>query len=399
MAFFGISVYPDLRPMEEIKGYLHLAASCGAKKVFSSMFSMEGTNEAILNCFADFIATAHGEGLTVSLDVNHQFLTQLGAAPSELKLFAELGCDELRMDVPYGNDDDLKLIANPYGIQISFNASFGVQDHIQDLLDKGADRSRMVMCHNFYPQRYTGMKWENFQKTNAVIRRMGLRIGAFATSHTPGTHGVWDAKDGMCTVERMRDLPIDLQARMLLACGTEELIIGNAYASKEEMLALQEVLTPIQVDENAPIFRLMKNFGNQEHMEIPPYQILRLQPSEALCETEREILFDYFPHQDVGDSSEWIWRSRMPRYLYKDRAIPPRTHPGKTFSVGDVVMVNDNYKHYAGELQIVLLPIVNDATRNYVGHISPEELQLLPLLRAHEAIVFRGEPNVEMPPH
>ena len=49
MSELGISVYPDLRPMDEIREYMKLAASHGCTRVFSSMFSVEGTNEEIIS--------------------------------------------------------------------------------------------------------------------------------------------------------------------------------------------------------------------------------------------------------------------------------------------------------------------------------------------------------------
>lgn len=36
----GISVYPDLRPLEEIEAYFELASRYSVSKVFSSMFSV-----------------------------------------------------------------------------------------------------------------------------------------------------------------------------------------------------------------------------------------------------------------------------------------------------------------------------------------------------------------------
>jgi len=38
----GVSVYPDLSPLEDIRSYLEQASSCGFTRVFSSMFSYAG---------------------------------------------------------------------------------------------------------------------------------------------------------------------------------------------------------------------------------------------------------------------------------------------------------------------------------------------------------------------
>lgn len=75
MPTMGISVYPDLSPFEEIKEYLALAGKYGAKRVFSSMFSVEGTKEEIFDYFRKLIEEAHKYGMEVSLDVNTRFWT------------------------------------------------------------------------------------------------------------------------------------------------------------------------------------------------------------------------------------------------------------------------------------------------------------------------------------
>lgn len=66
--------------------------------------------------------------------------------------------------------------------------------------------------------------------------------------------------------------------------------------------------------------------------------------------------------------------------LDPDLVIEPRKYDRKYFEVGSIVMVNDNYKHYSGEVQIVKEPMENDGERNYIGKISEEEKIMLELL-------------------
>ncbi len=394
MTVIGVSVYPDIRPLEEIKEYLRLASKYGVTKVFSSMFSVEGTNEEILDYFRDLIECAHENGMAVSLDVNHSFIRQLGASAQDLKLFHEIGCDILRMDIPYGDDNDLDLCNNPYRIGIEFNASFGAMDHMKDLVNKGVDPKNVTMCHNFYPQRYTGMKWQKFLNINRSIREAGdFRIAAFIASHNQNTHGVWDAKDGLPTVERMRDMSVDLAARVMKACDVDEVLIGNAYASEAEFRALQEVMAPVAVDDNSPAVRLMKMFAGGAEYRMPKTNAVRVKTSPDLSAIEKTVLFDYYPHVDIGDSSEWIWRSRMPRFIYKNETFVPRAFEGEYFQPGDVVMVNDNYKHYASEVQVVLKPVINDGTRNYIGHIADDEMTILELTKDGDGLIFKEDPR------
>ena len=92
----------------------------------------------------------------------------------------------------------------------------------------------------------------------------------------------------------------------------------------------------------------------------------------------------------MGDSSEWIWRTRISRFKYSQpgEVIEPRKVEGETFQVGDVVIVNDNYKHYAGEIQIVKIPIVNDGTRNRIGRLDGEEYQMMDLVYDGDLVEF-----------
>lgn len=39
---------------------------------------------------------------------------------------------------------------------------------------------------------------------------------SFISSNNENTHGVWNAKDELVTVECLSDLPIDIQARILI---------------------------------------------------------------------------------------------------------------------------------------------------------------------------------------
>lgn len=390
MSGFGVTVYPDLRPMDEIDQYLKRAASYGCTKVFTSMFSMKGDGEALRRCFAPFIAETHRYGMQVSLDINPECIARMGASAENLEPFHAIGADILRLDISCGLENDLKLLANPYGICFEFNASLpGCDAYLQKLLDRGADPGRIRMCFNFYPQRYTAMKWQKFLEAARALKALGVPVCAFISSHAPHTHGVWAAVDGLPTVEFMRDYPLDLQARLLLATDLVDTVaIGNAYAAEEELAALCPCLQTVEDDPNSKLNQILKAMGAGGKHSAAPQRRLRLTLEPDLAPIEREILFDFFPHTDVGDSSEWIWRSRMPRFVYRDAPIPQRPCAKPMFEVGDVVMVNDTYHHYAGEVQIVLRPIRNDGQRNLLGHLNEQEQAMLPLIREGDTVIF-----------
>ena len=252
----------------------------------------------------------------------------------------------------YGKEKDLVLCNNPYGIQIQLNASFKAGEEAAFLKENGIGPDQLMFGHNFYPQRYTALKWKNFLDTNKALEQYGYPIEAFVSSTAPDTHGVWDAKDGLPTVEKLRDLPIDLQARILFGTGNvENLLIGNAYATEEEFKALKGVLDEPRKMEDSPMYELYKKMGFPMK-EMEEEKVLKVILEKDISENERWMLMEFYPLSDMGDSSEWIWRSRNGRFMNKNRPIEARKYEGEYFPVGSVLIVNDNYKHYAGEIQI-----------------------------------------------
>ena len=117
----GFSVYPDLMPLEKIESYFELASRYGVSKVFSSMFSVEGTKEEVLDYFKKLIVAAHKNKLKVSLDVNPMCFEKMGAKPDDLSVFKSIDVDFLRMDLSNGPENDAKLVRNPNGITILSN--------------------------------------------------------------------------------------------------------------------------------------------------------------------------------------------------------------------------------------------------------------------------------------
>lgn len=390
MSVLGVSVYPDIRPLDEIADYLHLAAKHGFTRVFTSMFSVEGTPEEVLAYFRDLDAVAHECGMEISLDINPECMERLGATPSDLSVFEGIKADILRMDGAYEEDDNVVMLNNPYGMKIEYNASALTPETIEALVARGVDKDRILACHNFYPQRYTGFRWDKYRAVNERLNKLGIRVGAFVASQAPNTHGVWDATCGLPTVERTRDYPADLAARVVAAGGATDVFFGNAYATEDELAAVAEALGPVEPHYTKPeVEQMFVNSVFVDAQQVMRHQRkVRVEPLYDITPVEREILFDFFPHLDMGDSSEWIWRTRMPRMFYQDQTIAPRRYPLDHFQVGDVVIVNDNYKHYAGEVQVVLEPIVNDGTRNLVARIDHEEMTMFDVIADNDLVVF-----------
>ncbi len=369
----GISVYPDKTPREEVYAYLEKAAKLGFSRIFTCFLSIpDDERESYLVEFKDFMDKAHELGFEVAADTNPGVFDLIGATPDNLKPFADLGLDIIRMDGNFGTQGDIQLTRNPYNIKIEFNASMDMG--LELLINKGGNRNQMITCHNFFPERYTGLDFDLFMEFNRYWKDLNLHTAAFVSSNNENTIGPWNVFCGLPTVEFMRTYPIEVQARYLLATGdVDDIIIGNYPATDDELEALSKI-----------------NFQALE---------LRVDEVEGLTDNEKMIMYEYAPHWDRYDHSSYMLRSSMSRVWFKDQvsvqdgsvgtqaskkiesnSIPYRD-PGKdVFTRGDILVVNDNLAHYRGELEIVLTEIPNDGERNLVGTIKPEDMGLIDLI-------------------
>ena len=351
----GISLYPEHSTKEKDWAYMELAAKYGFSRIFTCLLSVTETREEIIERFTEFVSKAHEFGYEVSVDTNGEVFKLLGAKADDISVFANMGVDIIRLDVDLGLYGNVMVTQNPYNILIEFNGSGDTE--IERLIRHGANPHNMIICHNFYPQRYTGLGWETFCKFNANWQKTGLRTAAFVSSHNTDTFGPWPVKAGLPTVEMHRDLPIDVQARHLLATGViDDILIGNCFATEEELKALSEV-----------------------NLNMPTFNI---DLEEGVTEEELDVIYN-FRHAGRGDAPDYILRSSWPRFKYRKptESIPYRESV-EVFKRGDVVIVNDNCKHYCGELQIVLKDMPNDGERNLAGRIPAHELCILDLVPA-----------------
>lgn len=360
---FGISVYPEHSTRENDLAYIQLAAGYGFTRIFTCLLSVQEPAEVILDKFGSWIRKADELGYTVGVDTNPEVFAYLNARPDDLKIFADMGVKIIRLDGHFSDREDLAITHNPYGIAIEFNASSSLS--LDLMLERGANIHNMVTCHNFYPQKYTGLGWDRFMKFTDKYKGLGLKVGAFVSSNNPDTFGPWPVYEGLPTCEMHRGLPTELQARHLLATGKiDDVLIGNAFAAEEELRAVSQIDTS----------RIT----------------LRIEPDHEILPAEEEILYSY-PHFDRADTSDVMIRSSIGRKDFKNTPIPVRKPEKNLLQPGDIVVVNDNLSHYRGELQILKREVPLQPYWNYVGMIRDEERMLLDLLEPEHLFGFIKE--------
>ncbi|AZP04419.1 DUF871 domain-containing protein [Jeotgalibaca ciconiae] len=343
----GISIYPDQSDPEEDKKYLKKAASLGFQRLFISMLEVSEGKEAVKKKFQQIIQYSSDLGFEVILDVAPNIFSDLEVSYDDLSFFHELGAHGIRLDVGFDGFKESLLTYNEYGLTIELNMSNNVA-YLDNILSYQANRSALYGCHNFYPQVGTALPYDFFMECSKRFKQQGLRTAAFVTSGT-GHQGPWDVNDGLPTLEMHRRLPIVTQVKHLFATNLiDTVIIGNAYASEEELEAV------------AAINRIQVEFDFEYMEEATPLE-------KAILEEEQ--------HYRRGDITDEMIRSTQVRVKYADQSNPPREHEGE-FQRGDIVLGNEQFGKYQNELQIVLKPH-KDLRKNLVGRIKEQELMLL----------------------
>ena len=377
MIQLGVSLYPEQETPEEIENYLTLAQKYGFTKVFTSLFSVEGTREEIIRYFKNLCDAAHNHGMEVYGDCNARFFMEIGASPEDLSVFKEIGIDVLRLDLMFNDDRDVAIVNNDQGLGVQLNAS--LVKSVKRILDLGGDSKRIIGSYNFYPLRNTGADSESVYQANQFFHENGMKTQIFISSNVKGSHGPWPVSDGLPTIEENRDMPIGLQIRHMEALKCDEVIIGNAFASEEELQEAAETLKQIYVyGEDRPFyFPGLRN-------EIPIGDIERvplcIDLAEDITDIEKELLFEFTKH-NTSEYTHLIIRSRWGRFDYRPIPIPVRKCDKSYFEAGDVVIINGSVPRYKAEVHIVRKRIRNDGTQNYAGRIVPEEMFLLDYLK------------------
>lgn len=362
MGRLGVSIYPEHSTPEKDKAYLKLASSYGFKRVFTCLLSVKKPADVIKKEFYEVITYANDLGMEVIVDVAPGVFKDLGIHYDDLSFFKDIGASGFRLDEGFNGSVEADMTFNKENLKVEINASSD-SPYIDLVMFNQPNRENLIACHNFYPQKYSGLGFELFKKASQKLRSYHIPIAAFVSSNACNTYGPWPVSEGLCTLEMHRGLPIDAQARHLFATGlVDDIIIANAYASEEELKALSEI-----------------DRGRLT---------LGLQLEEDISDVEMEIIFD-FKHHVRADMSEYMARSTMCRIAYADADIPP--HHTYDLKRGDIVILNNGYGHYKGELHIVLKDMPNEGTKNVVGHIPEYELCMLEYVKPNVKFRFKKE--------
>ncbi len=356
MGKLGISIYFN-QNLEDNINYINTAGSLGYKRIFTCLISQQ--DDSFIQDIKEISKVAKKYNMEIIADVTPYIFEKLNASYQNLKPFKDLGIDGIRLDEGFGGQKEAFMTINDFELKIELNACDNTH-YINTILDYQANKNNLYSCFNFYPQKTTGISYKYFKECATKYKSLGINTAAFVTSLEKNAKGPWPLNDNLPTLESHRYLPIDFQARHFYASNlVNDIIISNAFASKEELESL------IKLNEGMVQFKPILN--------------------NDLLDIEKEIIFNHH-HFVRGDMSEFSIRSTFPRITYKDISVPPKNT--NELYKGDIVILNDLFGRYKGELHIILQDQENDGNKNVVGKLHDYEHTLLEFLVSWKVFSF-----------
>jgi len=344
----GISIYPSQSSYEEMRDYLDTARRIGYTRIFTSLLEVTGDTDEVVAKFKNIIEHGNSLGMATTIDINPKLFKQLGITYDDLSFFNDLGVAAIRLDEGFTGYEEAKMTYNPYNIKIETNISRG-QHYIDMVWDFAPNPLNLVGSHNFYPQVRTGLEQGYFIETTNRYKQYNIETSAFIDGET-GKLGPWPLADKMVSLEEQRTMSATSQVQLLKQLNViDNLYISSSLLDESELIAIRDAY-------------------------YTPYPILEVELAANITELEKKIVAEEI-HLYRGDFSGYMIRSSQPRVKYADQSVPAQNLVD--IEIGDIVIGNDSFGQYKGELQVALRPWKNDGHYNVVGHVAASNLPVL----------------------
>lgn len=351
-------MYPQHSTVEEMKNYIQLAHENGFDRIFTCLMSLSDASEK--QKLQEITHFAKNLGFDISADIAPPVFEEMGITYRDIGLLKkEFNLAALRLDMGFSGQEEAFMSLDPCDLKVELNISNGTK-YVENILSYKANPANIIGCHNFYPKKYTALSRAHFLATSKTFKDNHIRTAAMISSNN-GQFGPWEVTEhGLPTLEEHRGLPITVQAKDLWHTGLiDDLIIGNMFASEEELIALGKL--------------------NREVLE------LAVEVTEQSSAIEKTIIFDE-AHFNRGDVSAYMMRSTQSRVKYKAEKFP--AHDVTDLVLGDITIDNDGDVRYKGELNVVLQAMPNAGTTNIVARVKEEERFLLAQIEPWETFKF-----------
>ncbi|MFV0255088.1 MAG: MupG family TIM beta-alpha barrel fold protein [Erysipelotrichaceae bacterium] len=340
---FGISVY--LKDLD--LDYIKKAAQAGAQYVFTSLHIPEEDYSDLANQLPKLIKVIKENNMSLVPDVSPRTFEKLELADGNFEALAKMGFETIRIDYGYDDFNTLQKITGLF--QVMLNGSVVKPEYLLEAKEKGIDIAKIILSHNFYPKKGTGLSRETFIKKNRAFSKLGVRTQAFVVGDKLKRFPLFE---GLCTMEEHRNYhPLVATIDLINNCDVSEVVIGDSLANNNTLIAIGEwfksktVLLPTIFEQN-----YQNNYNESFRIRVDKAaDFIRLGSNKM---------------QDIPIGNN-CFRSR-----------------------GAITQDNNLYHRYSGEIQILRENQMADARVNVIGYIHPAYVNIVDCLDNQDKIKF-----------
>lgn len=338
----GVSAYfkdLDLNYLEEVSKY-------GVKFVFTSIHIPEDDKADIESKLPIFLAQCQKLDLFIVPDVSPRTFEKLNLSINDFEGLKNKGFKAIRLD--FGFDDPSEIAKLQKDFIIMLNASVMTKEDLLKCEKAGLELDKIILTHNFYPHKNTGLDESYFMEKNRDFVSMGLRIQAFVCGDDLRRYPLYE---GLPTLEKHRGLnPFVASVELMNKYGITEIMVGDSKAKIETIKHIHEYME-----------------NNVIHMKVS---------LEEPYENMYNEIFSIRP-----DSGKLIRLA-----IQRDSTVKQFHTVNRP--AGSITMDNQLYGRYSGEVSLVRDDLECDARVNVIGYIHPEYQPLLAYLDKETRIKF-----------
>jgi hypothetical protein len=341
---YGFSVYFGLdNTKEENIKLLNDSHKLGFTRIFTSLHIPEANYSTLKTDVSEFFCLAKKYNMDIISDISPNTFKFLDLDDMDLKGLCDMGVKTIRIDFGYSEEEISKMSKNPYGIKIQLNASTITEEFFENLDRYLPDYKNVDALHNFYPRVGTGISEECMKEKNSILSERGIKASAFVGSNNRKRGPLYD---GLPSLESHRGLEIREAANHLFALGNKSVFIGDSLPYKKELEDLSG-LSPDAVE----LFIELKE-----------------------CDKVTLRLLKETYTQRIDESRDAI-RASESRLILNGDKIKPLNTINKNY--GDIIIDNENYMRYMGELEILKVSQKADYRTNVVASVLQGNIYLL----------------------
>ena len=353
LAEMGFSVYLGTE-IEKTECVIRKAEKAGAKYVFTSLNISEEKEEKDKK-LAHIADICRERNLNLIVDINR--------ATKDI-IDMKLENIYFRIDDGLSKEEILKICKLH---KIVLNASTVTSEELEFYKRNGADFSKILSLHNFYPKKFTGISRKYLREQNMKYKEYGIKTMAFV----PGDELRGPIYEGLPTVEEHRDRRFLTSCLDLITLHTDIVLIGDIDVCDEkwdEMGYLSRGVIPLRNTDNILTGEIF--YDRQDSSEY----VVRFAVT-GIGETRRKF-------------SEYMLKKLEESGITYE--ILEKSHEKSKNSIrkGDILLSNKKYLRYEGEVEIALQNLGEDKKRYIISKVVKEDIELLDYISIMKKCIF-----------